>query len=574
MTPTSARALPGGAPVLLALSLGPLAAPAGAAAQEEAAGAEGQAVQRDTAGVSFDFQNADLRAVLTALAEAAELNIVYSNLPDRTVTLRTSRPVSPEGVRDLLQSVVESNALTMEERNGVVRISRADEEATGAETGRVQANARPSPDEPPRLFVHRLAHADAATVAQTVRTLFGLGGGGGLAGGLGALGAPSGSLSQSLRQQAAAGYQNISQPPADREGARRQLPAPAGGRQAQEGEAEEGPGTSVLLQGPVEIVPDNRTNSLLVLANPADYETVRSAIEKLDRRPLQVLIEVLIVEIQANDNLSYGTTVDVPVGADEEGVGVNLSGQSAGDIVLSVLGIGSVDASAVLAALSQSNETKILSRPVVMAQNNQEARILVGDQRPFVQLSRATEGGARDEVVQYRNVGTELRIRPTINRDGFVNLEVLQEVSNATQQTQFNAPVINTRESETNVLIRDGHTAVLGGLIDRQTTKTKSGVPLLKDIPVLGGLFGSTSTQEVASELFILITPHVLRTDDDMQEVRRQLQGSTESMRETIPDPVPLIQMDRGRADSLPATDTVPTTRPDSAGDGAGGGGP
>ena len=573
MTKTSSRALPGIAPVLLVLALGPLAAPASAAAQEEAADTEGQAVQRDTSGVSFDFQNADLRAVLTALAEAAELNIVYSNLPDRSVTLRTSRPVSPEGVRDLLRSVVESNELTMEEQNGVVRISLA-QEAPGAETQREEAEPGPSPDAPPRLFVHRLAHADAATVAQTVRTLFGLGGGGGLVGGLGALGAPSGSLSQSLRQQAAAGYQNISQPPADREGARRQLPGPAGDGQAREGEDEAGGGTSVLLQGPVEIVPDNRTNSLLVLANPADFETVRSAIEKLDRRPLQVLIEVLIVEIQANDNLSYGTTVDVPVGADEEGVGVNLSGQSAGDIVLSVLGIGSVDASAVLAALSQSNETKILSRPVVMAQNNQEARILVGDQRPFVQLSRATEGGARDEVVQYRNVGTELRIRPTINRDGFVNLEVLQEVSNATQQTQFNAPVINTRESETNVLIRDGHTAVLGGLIDRQQTKTKSGVPLLKDIPVLGGLFGSTSTQEVASELFILITPHVLRTDEDMEEVRRQLQGSTESMRETIPEPVPLIEMDGGRADSLPATDTVPTAPPDSAGAGAGGGGP
>lgn len=571
-----------GALALLAAAPVPPAIGMAAAQEQEAPAEEDTAAVRDTAdGVRFDFQDADLRSVLTALAEASGMNVVYSDLPDRSVTLRTATPVAPEQIPDLLESVVDAQGLEMEESAGVVRIYAPDEEDDGADgdgegrEGPDAGDAAPSPDAPPRLFVHRLAHADAPTVAQLLRTLFGLGGG---AEGAGAPGAGAGtgrtSLSERLRNQEATGYRSLADPEDGQRPPRPQARPPARGQApvARDGadreEDEEGDGTSVLLQGPVQIVPDTRTNSILVLANPADFGTVEGAIEQLDRRPLQVLIEALIVEVRSDDLNRIGTEVDVPVGdddGDDDGaapgdadldVGGGISAE--GDAALEVLGIGSVDASAVLTLLSQSTDATILSRPVVMAQNNEEARILVGDQRPFVQLSRATEGGAVDQVVQYQNVGTELRIRPTINRDGFVNLEVLQEVSNATQVTQFNAPVINTRESETDVLVRDGRTVVLGGLVDRETESTRSGIPLLKDIPVLGGLFGNTSEREVASELFILLTPHVLHTDEDMVEVREQVRDASQRLDEAMPDPLPLFDTGAAGNDSLPAPDTVP----------------
>src|SRR5690606_3271506 len=122
-------------------------------------------------------------------------------------------------------------------------------------------------------------------------------------------------------------------------------------------------------------------------------------------------------------------------------------------------------------ALATTGEVRILSRPVVHAQNNQPARILVGTQQPFVQFSQILPTdpvGARAEIVQYREVGTVLSILPTINDDGYVNLAVAQEVSSATAETQFGAPVISTREAETQLLVRNGQTVVLGGLVDQQ----------------------------------------------------------------------------------------------------------
>lgn len=544
-----------------------------AAAQEEA-----PPVQADERGVSFDFQQADLRTVLAALAEAAGVNIVYADLPNRTVTLRTARPVPASDLRDLLVSVAASNGLEVEERVGALHVyvpeedaARADDEARPpAETG--------GPRAPPRLFVHHLDHAEAETVAQTLRALFGLGA---LPSRAGGAGEGRTALSERLRQQSMANYRAVR--PAEPAGQDRTggaAPTPRGaGRDARPAPGEvrgaARPGLDAVLGGPVEIVPDPRSNTILVLARPEDYETVSAAVAELDVRPAQVLIEVLIAEVRQTDNFALGNSVDVPPTSEDDGVGFQLQGLSAGDVALRVLGIGSVGASTVLSALSSTSDVTILSRPVVMAQNNKEARILVGDQRPFVQLQRSlpTDQDVRDQVVQYRNVGTELRIRPTVNRDGYVNLSVLQEVSSATAEVQFGAPVINTRESETDVLVRDGHTVVLGGLVDHQTESTRSGIPLLKDIPLLGGLFGSVQDREIATELFILLTPHVLRTDEDLQAARRQLEGSTDLLRERLPEPRTLVESGRPALPPLPAPDTAahppfPPGDPDGAPDG------
>lgn len=504
-----------------------------------------RSVNRTPSGIELNFQDTDIRVVISALAEIAGFNLVYSNLPSRTVTLRTGGPISTEEVRSYLESVIRANGLVMTREGSLIRVTSAPETATPplplerAQTGVTSAEAR--------LFVYRLKHADAERLAPTVAALFG----GSASGGAGGR-TPPRALSDELRRGRIAPANPTDLRPT--------------GREFTSAGMDEG-GLTASVQGSIQVVPDPRTNSLLIRASRADYESMRSAIAELDTRPIQVLIEVLIAEVRRDRTVGSGVSINVAqqaIGDRGTTIGGVLAGSTAGDIVVRVLQLGSIKADVVLSALASSADVTILSRPVILAQNNEEARILVGSERPFIQLFRSlpTDGAVRDQVVQYRNVGTQLTIRPTINPDGYVSMAVLQEVSTATAETQFGAPVISTREVKTQLLVKDGQTAALGGLIDQQRERTSSGIPFLKDIPVIGGLFRTSSQRRRGqTELFIFITPRVLRTDDDMTRTTRDLQGATDVLKESLdPDRIPLLHPlpDSARA-PRPAP---PVTRP------------
>jgi type II secretory pathway component GspD/PulD (secretin) len=468
-----------------------------------AAAQEPPGVVRTQAGVEFDFQEADFRVVASALAEVAGLNVIFGNIAARRVTLRTSRPITEHEVRGYLESLVETNGFVMLEEDGLLRIL--------PDTGRTAAPAaRPAPQLPPgslRLFPYRLKHAEADALARILAALFGTGDA------LGLLEAPPQSLTDQLRQQRV--------PPLPVQ------PAPADPRAPAQRTPQQG--LTAGLQSQVQIVPDARTNSLLIRATEADYQTISAAIQELDVRPLQVVIEVLIAEVRRDRQLGLGIDVgvpDQPVGGRDMTAGGGLVGRGAGDVSVRFSGVGGIDADVVLRALATDADVSILSRPVILTENNQEARILVGTQRPFIQLFRSlpTDDAVRDQIVQYRDVGTQLTIRPTINPDGYVSLVVLQEVSNATAETQFGAPVISTREARTRLLVRSGQTAVIGGLVDQQRENTTSGVPLLKDIPIIGLLFRSTQVRRGTTELFLFITPHVVADDAELEDATRQIQ--------------------------------------------------
>ncbi|HEX5868852.1 MAG TPA: secretin N-terminal domain-containing protein, partial [Longimicrobium sp.] len=433
-------------------------------------------IERTAGGVQIDFQGADMRLVVAALAEAAGLNLVYADLPSRPVTLRTGAPVPVERLRVYLESLLRAHDLRLEEEEGgLLRVVGSGAAQAGGSPSMPPGTMGPvQPGGPVRVFVHPLRHAPADDLARSIGALYGISDSG--AGFRGREERPS-SLTQELRGQR---YEDPAAP---------ESPDPNAAR---------GGGVNAMLEGPVQIVPDMRTNSLLIRSTAADYATLREAINQLDTRPLQVLIEVLVAEVRRDRTLNTGVSVRVANQLDRETgvvIGGELAGTSNGDVVLRVLQLGAVRADVVLSALSSNGQVTVLSRPVVMAQNNEEARILVGTERPFIQISRSlpTDGASRDQVVQYREVGTQLTIRPTINPDGYVTLEVLQEVSSATPETQFGAPVISTREAETRLLVKDGHTVVIGGLIDHTRTSTASGIPLLKDLPLVGPLFRSTT---------------------------------------------------------------------------------
>lgn len=458
------------------------------------AGAQDPEPVRATAdGVLIDFQDADLRVVVTALAEAGGINLTHGELPARRVTLRMRQPIPRENIAALLRSLAQSNGLRVVDDGGFLRL----EVPTAGETAIAQPDTTP-PDEM-RLFVYRLRHARAAKLGATLQALFGG------SGGQSESRQPEGSLSDRLREE--------------------RLPAAAADNAAPQVEVSVGEvrtGLPGQLRGSVQIVPDEATNSLLVRALTADWETLESAIKALDLRPLQVLIEVLILEVRRTRDFDLSISGKVADSETDPQVRGTLSGRSDGNVLFELLRAGGVDLKAAISVLSTRGDVRIVSRPVVLAQNNQEAKILIGSERPFVQVFRSlpTDAGVRDQIVQYRDVGTKLTIVPTINDDGYVNLQVLQEVSTATAETQFGAPVISTREASTQLFVRDGQTAVIGGLIDRQQEKTRSGIPLLMEIPVLGALFGSTRNTTTHSELFLFLTPHVIADDDDTDRTR------------------------------------------------------
>jgi general secretion pathway protein D len=347
-----------------------------------------------------------------------------------------------------------------------------------------------SPTAPSALTLHvvRLRHARAADVAATVNLLFG--GGGEFSG---RRGLSAGTLSDQLGREDRTGDQA----------------AP-----------------SATLSGPTVVVPDELTNSLLIRASAEDVAVLGTAIDQLDVRPLQVLIEVLIVEARKDRTFSLGADITVPPQHIGDGtIAAKSTGGGLGDLVIRLMNLGKADVDAVIRMSQSRGDVRIVSRPVLLASNNVEARFLVGSQRPFVQLSRTqpTDGATRDQVVQYKDVGTKLTVRPTINHDGYVSLLVQQEISTATDETQFDAPIISTREATTQVLVRDGQTIVIGGLRDRLTSDTRSGIPVLSGIPLLGGLFGSADKRRIEVELFLFLTPRILRDDDDAERLKQGL---------------------------------------------------
>jgi general secretion pathway protein D len=201
-----------------------------------------------------------------------------------------------------------------------------------------------------------------------------------------------------------------------------------------------------------------------------------------------------------------------------------------GDFALRVMHVGGADLNLTLSAAANHGDVTVVSRPVVLTANNEAAQVMVGDQRPFVQLQRTlpTDNGVRDQVVQYKDVGTQLDVRPTISADGYVMLEVTQQVNDASDAESgvAGAPVISTRSVQTHLLVKDGQTAVLGGLAGHQRTSSRGGVPVLSRLPLLGWVFGRTHRTTAETELFIFLTPRVLRDDAEMDSATAQVRRS------------------------------------------------
>jgi general secretion pathway protein D len=464
-----------------------------------------------TDSVTIRIAGTELRAAVQMLGRYLDRPILFNGSGTSLVTLETPAPVPRADVPRMLRGLLESEGYEL-----VVDSSGALYHARPREGPRQPLLAPNVPvparsgiggtAQPLELFVIALKHARAADVAQTVNALYGRG-----LRGVDAATRPS-TLSEELRGNLI--------PTAG--------PVPP---EAVPGVA----GRSATLTGELSIVPDARANSLLIRANRNDFELVHAVVEELDVRPLQALIEVLIAEVRRQRSLALGVSAKMPKTTVGKGgatisAGIGDGSLGLGDFVLEVLGIGGLGIDATLQTAAQRGEVRILSRPVVLTANNELAEIVVGSQRPFVQVSRSlpTDAAVRDQVVQYKDVGTKLSVRPTISSDGSVQLEVTQEVSSATTETQFNAPIISTRSIKTQLLVRDGQTIVLGGLTDRQRDRSTGGVPFLSAIPFFGGFFGHADRSTMETELFVFLTPRVIRSDEDAMRLSQPMRERAE----------------------------------------------
>ena len=290
--------------------------------------------------------------------------------------------------------------------------------------------------------------------------------------------------------------------------------------------------TAAELEGQVSIIADIDSNSLLVRTSPANYPRVRSILDELDKPVKQVLIKVLLAEVTHEGGTDIGAELSAlnlrsGVGADgttplgQIGGGnfnIPVTGANATGLVVQLL---ETNFNATIRALETAGKLDVLSRPYILASDNQLASITVGQEVPFITNSRVTDTGQTLNTIEYRDIGILLDVIPHINPDGLVILDVAPEISTLTSTTvpiseQVNAPVIAKRSAQSRVGVRNGETIVIGGLMEDRVTESVSKVPLLGDIPLFGELFKRTIKNKTKTELLIFLTPHVALDPDQV----------------------------------------------------------
>lgn len=296
----------------------------------------------------------------------------------------------------------------------------------------------------------------------------------------------------------------------------------------------------MLVSDITKIFANEIINSVIVLATPEDYETIKETIAKIDVTPRQVVIEGIIAQVTLTDNLSLGLAYAFKT---QIKFGRSLI---SGDIGMNADTLGNMDSTdstirpsrsgfsyigtderglyrAYINALTSESKGKLLAAPHILVSDNREARIQVGQQVPIV--TSETFGSttvAPQRTIQYKDIGIILKVKPQVNDSGLISLDIEQEVSSydtielVTNEKQV---VVNKTEASTNLTVQDGETIVIGGLIREDNTNTEMGVPFLSKIPLLGFLFGNKSRDIRRQELIILLTPHVLRNQKEARNI-------------------------------------------------------
>ncbi|MDG9926771.1 MULTISPECIES: type II secretion system secretin GspD [unclassified Pseudomonas] len=305
--------------------------------------------------------------------------------------------------------------------------------------------------------------------------------------------------------------------------------------------------TSTTTEAGSRIVADESTNSLLVMAAPREWQSIRSALEKIDKTPAQVLVEVSIWEVTLNDKLNYGVEWFFNThagGGDNVMGGGRLSMSDSGAVARSAPGFSYIftggDWRAVINMLSSTSRVKSLSSPSILVLDNREASIQVGTQQP-ISTGTTTYPNSGSDATSTQNytlkdTGVQLKVKPRVNSGGLVLMDIQQEVTDVGAQDEVTKQrSFLKRTVESSVAIQSGDTIILGGLIQDSQNDSDGGVPYLHKLPIIGPLFGTKGENGLRTELLVTISPRAVTQYKDFerigQEFQQKMRGVTDSFR-------------------------------------------
>lgn len=321
--------------------------------------------------------------------------------------------------------------------------------------------------------------------------------------------------------------------------------------------ADEGKREAPVVSGQVQITADKATNSLIISADREDYRVLEDIIRQLDIPRSMVYIEALIMEVNVDKDFSIGTEWSAGEGTtfdDKAAVfggsfrldsGNLLTGQSTslpeptgfslgvfGEAVR-IAGFTFPNIQAIIRAYKKDKDVNILSTPQILTTDNKEAKITVGKNVPFQTRTSTTDNDTYNSF-EYKDVGKTLKITPQISKDRMVRLTLSLEVTDLESESaevQFR-PTTLKRTVDTTVIVGDGNTVVIGGLIDDSLAVTEQQVPCLGDIPLFNRLFGSSATSNTRTNLYVFLTPHVIENPVEAKEIYRKKKEQIDKVKE------------------------------------------
>ena len=282
------------------------------------------------------------------------------------------------------------------------------------------------------------------------------------------------------------------------------------------------------LSNQVTAIADTNTNSLIIVTSPENAEIIRRILDQLDKIPEQVLIETIIVEasLTASDKLgvtfntantgntsSTGSTNFNNVGPttsttnDNQGFQYTLTGTNYGVF---------------LNALKSDSKFQVLSTPKIFTSNGVQASINISQSIPYITSQRQDVNGGLTYAYAFQDVGVVLTVTPRITSNGYVSMDIVQTANDLQGYTSFNAPIINQREADTRVSVKDGDTVILGGIIRKTVTTDQRKVPIVGDIPLLGQLFRSNVKTNAKTELLVFMRPRIVKSAEEAQRLRSE----------------------------------------------------
>lgn len=440
--------------------------------------------------VTLNFVNADIEGVVKAMAEITGKNFVIDPRVKGTVNIISAQPVARDIVYDVFLAALRLQGFTAVEDHDLVRVLPEVD-------AKVHSNVVPAGEAGPdrlQTRVFTLKHQSAVQVAPALRPLV----------------APNNTIHA--------------------------LPG-SDGMQAMGNEMLQSAGAvSGMIQA------DATTNSILIRAPDAIYNNLRAVVDKLDVRRREVYVEALIVELTASKAGEFGIQwqelgnigkagTQVFGGTNFGGAGQNIIGiaqnpASAGPGLnigtvhgtVTIGGVEILNLGLLARALESDSNANILSTPTLLTLDNEVAKIVVGQNVPFITGQYAVSGAATTpspfQTIERKDVGLTLKIRPQISEGGVVRLQIYQEVSSVLDANNPAGVITNTRSIESTVLVDDGQIVVLGGLIQDSVRDGVSKVPVLGSIPLLGGLFRYDNHSRTKTNLMVFLRPTILRDSD------------------------------------------------------------